>query len=489
MDVAQPHGAPLAARLASVVTPAAPGEPNQQVVGESLFGAFMFTMMAPELYARAPRNASGNLDRQTMTQEMTTSDGSTIRLTLQPSLAGSKLNAEVNVEISVPGPPAYTEHATGTLTVDLCPDASGAVPLQLTLGGGFSILGGGMQYHVAVTATGHTDDSGKLASMDVQADGSMASQPLTGQGALGTAPMYVELRTGYSVGLGAGGAVSNASGSAPRYSSQVDAAFVRSAIAMTASMGSIATVLGFQSAEKQWTSGYCLEIAVPSMGAGGSQTVATGSTTPFTANVRHKFEGNDLVVPVTATLGSGGVSVSPSGSPVTAPATFQYKAPDQDRQTAKVDLETHSKRGIATLAVTFTTGTSAYTVDGTYFGVYHLTGTICDLTNAFKLTADAAQIVAKGVFLFEPAGADGGTWSYKGKMGPAGGALAYKGSGAYTVVRPAGGATDAVPVLRMAGGTDWTVTAPIAGTFPLGEGAHLGPGDDVTLVPAPACPG
>ena len=479
-------------RLASVATRALPGGSGQDPTaagGESLFGAFMFTMMAPELYARGGRNASGNLDRQTLTEEMTTSDGSRIQITLQPSLTGSKLNAEVKVTISVTGPPAYTEEATGTLSVDLCPDANGNVPLELSLGGGFSLLGGGMQYHVAMTATGHTDDSGKLAGMDVQADGSLASQPQSGQGGPGTVPMYVELRAGYSLGL-AGGEVTNATGSAPRYSSQVDEAFVRSAIAMTASMGSIATVLGFQSAERLWTTGYCVEITVPEMDAGGSKTVAPSSTTPFTANVRHKFEGADLVVPVTATLGSGGVSVSPSGNPVPAPAAFLYKAPDRDRQTATVNLETHSKRGIATLAVTFMTGTSAYSVSGMYFGsMYKLTGTICDLTVTFKLNADASGIRAKGVFTFQPEGSDGGTWSYKGKMGPSGGALSYKGSGGYTVIRPADSVAGAVPLLRMTGGTDWTITAPIVGTMPLGEGVHLGPGDDVKLVPKPACTG
>ena len=202
-------------------------------------------------------------------------------------------------------------------------------------------------------------------------------------------------------------------------------------------MGTVATVLGFGSAERQWTTGYCVEIAVPEMDAGGSKTVAPGSTTPFTANVRHKFEGADLVVPVTATLGSGGVSVNPSGNPVPAPASFQFKAPDRDRQTAIVNLETHSKRGIATLASTFLTGRSAYTVDGTYFRVYHFTGTVCDLAHPFKLNADAPEIVAKGVFSFTPAGADGGTWRYAGKVGPTtGGALPYKGSGGYTVILP-----------------------------------------------------
>jgi hypothetical protein len=151
--------------------------------------------------------------------------------------------------------------------------------------------------------------------------------------------------------------------------------------------------------------------------------VAAGSTTPFTANVRHKFEHADLVVPVTAALASGGVSVSPSGTQVRAPATFRYVAPDTDGQTATVNLETHSKRGIATLAATFRTGPSSYAVDTTSFDIYHLTGTICDLTKPFKLSASAPTILATGTFTFKPSGAAAGAWSYKGNMGQV---LAYQ---------------------------------------------------------------
>jgi hypothetical protein len=46
-----------------------------------------------------------------------------------------------------------------------------------------------------------------------------------------------------------------------------------------------------------------------------------------------------------------------------------------------------------------------------------------------------------------------------------------------------------MPVLRMTGGTNWTMTTPGLPPMPLGEGQHLGPGDDVKLGPTTACPG
>jgi hypothetical protein len=149
-------------------------------------------------------------------------------------------------------------------------------------------------------------------------------------------------------------------GKIARASSKVDAKFAEAAFGFVERIGSLAAVIGMLSSEKLWTTGYCVAIVVPSMDAANSQTVSTGSTTPFTANVHHKFDQADLTVPVTATLGGGEVSVSPSGSQVPSPATFQYKSPDKDHETATVNLETHSKRGIATLTVKFWTASEGW---------------------------------------------------------------------------------------------------------------------------------
>ena len=384
MGVAWTPGDSISARLASVITPAPPPgtDRHPQAGGESLFGAFMFMGLAPE-FAKGPRNASGNLERETMTEEKTLADGTTLRLTLQPSLAGSKLSAMVKVEISVPGPPAYKEEVTGTLTADLCPDASGAVPLELSLGGGFSLGGGGMQYKVSVTATGHTDDSGRLASVDMRYDGSLAAQPWKGQNARSRPPMYLELRVGLSVGMAPGGGVTNVTGSLGRYSSRVDVDFAKEAGAMTGALGSLTTALALHSAQQLWTTGYCVAITVPEMDVsmriddprgpaesmGGqidvpSKRVVPGSEMPFTAVVTHKFEGGQLNTPVTATLKSGGVSVTPSGTKVPAPASFHYKAPEEPYVNAVVTLETRSRRGIATLFVAFRTVPEGWILTG-----------------------------------------------------------------------------------------------------------------------------
>jgi len=85
---------------------------------------------------------------------------------------------------------------------------------------------------------------------------------------------------------------------------------------------------------------------------------------PFTAVVTHKFEGGQLNTPVTATLKSGGVSVTPSGTKVPAPASFHYKAPEEPYVNAAVKLETRSRRGIATLFVAFRTVPEGWILTG-----------------------------------------------------------------------------------------------------------------------------
>jgi hypothetical protein len=66
---------------------------------------------------------------------------------------------------------------------------------------------------------------------------------------------------------------------------------------------------------------------------------------------------------VIATLSAGQVSVTPSGSKVPAPAAFTYKAADQGGQSATVNLETRSKRGIAKLDIQFKTGELGWKID------------------------------------------------------------------------------------------------------------------------------
>ena len=109
-----------------------------------------------------------------------------------------------------------------------------------------------------------------------------------------------------------------------------------------------------------------------------------------------------------------------------------------------------------------------YRADGVYWGAYHLSGLVCALDRPFTLNAEAnlGGAAATGAFKFAPSGRTGGTWSFAGSMD----GLPYNGSSTYELE----GLTFGTPVIVMNPGSNWTISAPGLGTFPLGEGAHLG---------------
>jgi hypothetical protein len=194
-------------------------------------------------------------------------------------------------------------------------------------------------------------------------------------------------------------------------------------------LNAVVFILAFTVAELQWTNGYCVEVRVPEI-VTGTKKVQPNSDTPFTATVRHKFEGTELTVPVIATLADGQVSVDPSGSKVPAPASFTYKAPDKSGQTATVTLETRSRRGIGILTVTFETGNLGYNVDAPW-GETHIFGKICSgLGNYFTLKWDT-PVGLSGTIDFMPSNENGGTWSLTGSL--AGGGVTNSGEGSYTI--------------------------------------------------------
>jgi hypothetical protein len=123
----------------------------------------------------------------------------------------------------------------------------------------------------------------------------------------------------------------------------------------------------------------------------------------------------------------------------------------------------------------------SFTVDGVYWGAYHLTGTICALDQPFTLKAEQSLGGEPGVgeFVFTPSSASGGAWKYDGTMCGQGICLTVNGSSTYQL--DSRGAD--VPTFQVDPGSNWTVTAPLVGTIPLGEGNHLGVVETIILTP------
>ena len=318
----------------------------------------------PLLMDNAPRDAAGNTSVPKLEVVTTTKDDVAIYLSLTPKMVGSRMESDVEMIISTTTPVVYEETTKGKLSMELCPDAQGDVPLTFSFESSSSMNSGGIQMAAKTQATGHVDDEAKLTSYDLQTTSSGASQP--GVGAKnGATNQFIEANLNIHGSLTDPNATSM-TGDFTRASSQTDYKYATSMTNILAVLNAVMTSISLMIAEMKWTQGYCVEIRVPELGA-GEKKVDPNSDTPFTATVWHKFEGVELQVPVIATLSDGQVSVSPSGSKVQAPASFTYKAPAEKDKSATVKLETRSKRGAAALDVKFKTkGAASFTGEGTY---------------------------------------------------------------------------------------------------------------------------
>jgi hypothetical protein len=312
----------------------------------------------------APRDANGNTSVPPIEIVTTTKDDVAIYISFAPRMMGSRMEGKVEMILTVTTPVFYEETTKGTLSVELCPDAQGNVPVSFSFTSGSNAGGGGMQSAANTQATGHVDDEAKLDSYDLQSTSSLAAQPGLNN-PNGSPNQFVE--TSFTVHGSTSDPDSTTIGDLnfPRYSSQVQMNFAENTVKLMAVLNMMMTHLALMMAELQWTGGYCLEVQVPEVGP-DVKLVQPNSETPFTAHVRHKFEGVELPLPVTATLASGQVAVAPAGSKVPAPAAFTYTAPATSGQDATIKLETRSKRGAAELDRIFTTGVPIWTGEGTY---------------------------------------------------------------------------------------------------------------------------
>ena len=318
-------------------------------------------LTAPDLFGKLMNKGLDQQKIPPLEVNDTSKEGVTTHIVLHPVVNGSRLEVEVELTLDFAGPPAFHESIKGKLSVNLCPDADGNVPLKVDLSNGYSTGGSGNQFTNSIQGTGHVNDNGELAGMDIQ---SLSGVGVQAKGD-GNSSQYAEMKSGYSlVGIEQGGKpeFTNHQAEWTRQSSQVTPEFAQTATETIWKMIETLPIMAFKSAEEKWTNGFCLEVLAPDL-KGDTNEVSPGSSTPFTAKVRHKFEDTELRVPVTASLSQGKEKVAPTGVKVPAPAAFTYAAPTEVKATAKVNLETRSKRGIAQLELTFQVQAQVYQLE------------------------------------------------------------------------------------------------------------------------------
>ena len=288
-----------------------------------------------------------------------------------------------------------------------CPNAEGQV--QITVKARLSARSSGAGYTQDLTAfiRIQVDDNANISSKTIDID-QATSRGKNGQ------EVYVQ--TGETVKYGAeydGGTVSN-----QRVIQKTDnatdadvneASTSGKSAAYGAAIGAIAT------AESIWKGGKCIKIEATSPGL-----VGPGSGTEIPVKVRHKKDGSDVAAKLDAAL-VGEASLDPTVIPKT-PGTLMYVAPGETGMTATIKLKATSRRGIATLDLTASTGSNAYRISGGLDDWYTNT-VVCDITKPFTLTG--------GGFTMKLSGGLSGTYEYTGPFDA-------KGTGTYEMSFPYG---------------------------------------------------
>lgn len=315
------------------------------------------------------RTSTAGNDVATVTVKMTgsvTSTGSRVVGEFTFDLTGSVSN-------SVSGATAQmTGTAAASVEIDGCPDASGSSKGKVSLSASERVSGqhdggeGSASWTRDLTGDFDisVDDEANISGLtiDTQANETVVEStrepgeddPETDGHELG-----VTLHGEYASGAGFAGTVADASKTDGDITHQKDAtkahlaSLVKSAIyaIMVAAVG-----LG-QDAEPFWRGGKCVDIAVDPSGG----DVEADSAADVTATVKHRFEGDELEVPVEASL-AGVAAVEPAGERQDAPATVTYTAGSADGEVGEVTFKTVSNRGIAEETVKFTVVSKMLTV-------------------------------------------------------------------------------------------------------------------------------
>ena len=350
-------------------------------------------------------------------RKVTTKDGVTTtfggELTFRDD-GSSLFGIEVKTETVKDGVNLTTE-MSGSVDGNECPNADGQVQLTVKLRLAGESGGAQVAQDLTVFVRANVNDNAGLAvtTMDIVQG---TRQVKNGR------EMYIEsgltLTEDHSV---AGGKIVGSNGREIRGSQNVHESMENlneaSALAddgYNAAYKAALTVLYM--ARNKWQGGKCVQIVADSPGS-----VAVSSITQIPVKVVHKFGGSEIAAKLESVL-SGESSVDPTVIPKT-PETLTYVAPGESGKSATIKLTATSRRGIATLDLTASTGGNAYRIVGG--GGYWQTDTVvCDIMKPFTLTSKS--------FTFTFSGGLSGTHEY---IGPAYG---LKGGGPYTISLPDG---------------------------------------------------
>jgi len=344
-------------------------------------------------------------DSKTETNEGTTS---TMDYEIGASKDGSTvLGFGINTESTKNGVKVNTE-LRGKIEGNDCPNAEGQVQITVKIRMSARSGGGGYTQDLTVFIRMLVDDNANISATTIDVTQG------TSRGKSGK-EVYVE--TGTTIKYD-GGDLKNATESNQRVIQKTDNATTADVSEASTSGHSAAygaAIGAIHTAENAWKGGKCIKIEAPSPGK-----VEPSSGIEIPVKVVHKKDGSEIAAKLDVSL-AGEASIDPTLIPKT-PGTLMYIAPGETGKSATIKLKATSRRGIATLDLTASTGSNAYRISGGLDDWYTDT-VVCDITKPFTLTG--------GGITMKLSGGPAGTYEYTGPFGA-------KGTGTYEMSFPYG---------------------------------------------------
>lgn len=291
-----------------------------------------------------------------------------------------------------------------------CPDAQGKIEVEFESTSDLSGGDGSAQTKVTSKLVKHLDDDANLIDDDMDSD--VHVEQTTGSGS------HVDVSDALSTTRGEMGAKVNGRSHG---TSDEDVQLAKG----LATVGRMAAMSALDAAKKAWESGRCVKLDVRSDPAKRTGAKPNTAYTLF-AEPRAKSDGAPTRGTVKATL-SGEHMLNPRDKKVPADAQFDYQNPEKKDQSATIDFEARSKRGVGKASLQFDTKKGGYRVTPIGNGGCNESYDVCDLDKPVTVH------VCKYITLTQtPTGDKGGTYS----MHFAGGGGTVDASGTYTLSGP-----------------------------------------------------
>lgn len=301
--------------------------------------------------------------------------------------------------------------------LDACPDASGKLVVTIDTESRMSAGGKSGSVKAKFRVERRLDDDARLL------DGGDATLEITMDGTGATGPLH------------AGANVSTAAGFQPFEESgfnlfhpeeaQHTADLMNGMFVTLQAMAEAMLTGALSGGEPPWESGRCVDLQVRSDPAKRKGVKPNTAYTLF-AEPRAKSDGRPTGGTVKATL-DGANRLNPTGK-IKADAKFDYANPEKKDQSASIDFEARSRRGVGKATLDFDTKKGGYRIAAVSSDACAEPITVCDITKPFTSTICGGKVT----WTHTPTGDRGGDFTFRFANGKG----VANASGTYTLNGP-----------------------------------------------------